>query len=136
MLLLMYELERNSIMAAKNDSFTRITDEILKFTDLAERNTQIDTSLYAKYDVKRGLRDINGNGVLTGLTNISDFGRFAYLRVCGIDRRFANCHGQSVLHLDQTYQSVFGTGTKKSDHYGPDKKVDAAFGHWCAYRCG
>ena len=63
-------------MAAKNDSFTRITDEILKFTDLAERNTQIDTSLYAKYDVKRGLRDINGNGVLTGLTNISEICAF------------------------------------------------------------
>lgn len=25
-----------------------------------------------KYDVKRGLRDINGNGVLTGLTDISE----------------------------------------------------------------
>ena len=27
---------------------------------------------YRKYDVKRGLRDINGQGVLAGLTNISD----------------------------------------------------------------
>ena len=32
----------------------------------------IRDSLYAKYDVKRGLRDINGKGVLTGLTEISD----------------------------------------------------------------
>lgn len=32
----------------------------------------IDQSLYIDYDVKRGLRDSNGNGVLTGLTEISD----------------------------------------------------------------
>ncbi|MCR5251114.1 MAG: citrate/2-methylcitrate synthase [Lachnospiraceae bacterium] len=32
----------------------------------------IDQSLYLEYDVKRGLRDSNGKGVLTGLTEISD----------------------------------------------------------------
>ncbi|MCR4585051.1 MAG: citrate/2-methylcitrate synthase [Lachnospiraceae bacterium] len=32
----------------------------------------IDQSLYTEYDVKRGLRDSNGKGVLTGLTEISD----------------------------------------------------------------
>lgn len=32
----------------------------------------IDSSLYIDYDVKRGLRDSNGKGVLTGLTEISD----------------------------------------------------------------
>ena len=31
-----------------------------------------DRELYAKYDVKRGLRDINGKGVVAGLTNISE----------------------------------------------------------------
>ena len=31
----------------------------------------IPVDLYKKYDVKRGLRDSNGKGVLTGLTNIS-----------------------------------------------------------------
>ena len=33
---------------------------------------EIDQGLYQKYDVKRGLRDANGKGVLTGLTEISD----------------------------------------------------------------
>ena len=33
---------------------------------------EIDANLYIEYDVKRGLRDSNGNGVLTGLTEISD----------------------------------------------------------------
>lgn len=32
----------------------------------------IDVSLYEEYEVKRGLRDSNGRGVLTGLTEISD----------------------------------------------------------------
>ncbi|MCM1044974.1 MAG: citrate/2-methylcitrate synthase [Candidatus Gastranaerophilales bacterium] len=32
----------------------------------------IDQNLYAEYDVKRGLRDATGKGVLTGLTEISD----------------------------------------------------------------
>lgn len=32
---------------------------------------QIDMNLYTKYDVKRGLRDINGTGVVAGLTTIS-----------------------------------------------------------------
>ena len=32
----------------------------------------IDSNLYIEYDVKRGLRDNNGKGVLTGLTEISD----------------------------------------------------------------
>lgn len=46
-----------------------------KFDDLimqATKSGQIDQSLYTKFDVKRGLRDSNGKGVLTGLTEISD----------------------------------------------------------------
>ena len=35
-------------------------------------NHRIDPNLYAEYDVKRGLRDSNGKGVLTGLTQVSD----------------------------------------------------------------
>lgn len=35
-------------------------------------NRRIDKNLYIEYDVKRGLRDSNGKGVLTGLTEISD----------------------------------------------------------------
>ena len=33
---------------------------------------KIDNNLYVEYDVKRGLRDSNGKGVLTGLTEVSD----------------------------------------------------------------
>ena len=36
------------------------------------KNQRIDPNLYVEYDVKRGLRDATGKGVLTGLTEISD----------------------------------------------------------------
>ena len=53
-------------------SFSQITPEILSLSELCTGNGRIDPELYAKYDVKRGLRDVNGNGVLTGLTEISE----------------------------------------------------------------
>lgn len=36
------------------------------------KNHRIDPNLYIEYDVKRGLRDSAGKGVLTGLTEVSD----------------------------------------------------------------
>ena len=46
--------------------------KIERLTDVCVNNSQIDPSLYGKYEVKRGLRDLNGKGVLTGLTDISE----------------------------------------------------------------
>lgn len=60
-------------MAKKEQGdFFEITPEIRELTAKCQQHSMIDTDLYAKYDVKRGLRDINGNGVLTGLTEISE----------------------------------------------------------------
>ncbi|MGN0428414.1 MAG: citrate/2-methylcitrate synthase [Agathobacter sp.] len=42
-----------------------------KAQDLCEKNDHIEPNLYDEYGVNLGLRDLNGNGVLTGLTNIS-----------------------------------------------------------------
>ena len=52
--------------------YSEITPEMEALANLCVKNGKIDPELYAKYDVKRGLRDINGNGVLTGLTDISE----------------------------------------------------------------
>ncbi len=49
-----------------------ITPEILELAELCDENNAIDKELYTKYEVKRGLRDLNGKGVLAGLTNVSD----------------------------------------------------------------
>ena len=51
---------------------TKVTPEIEKLTQICKDHTTIDLSLYGKYDVKRGLRDINGKGVLAGLTQVSN----------------------------------------------------------------
>jgi citrate synthase len=44
----------------------------MKLTEICNAGCGIDPALYGKYDVKRGLRDINGKGVLAGLTEIGD----------------------------------------------------------------
>ena len=49
-----------------------ITPEIEALARECEQNNAIDKELYTKYEVKRGLRDLNGKGVLAGLTNVSD----------------------------------------------------------------
>ena len=54
-------------------SITDYTDEQVKF---CVKNDQIDKNLYQEYGVKRGLRDEQGQGVLTGLTNISQITAF------------------------------------------------------------
>lgn len=51
---------------------SNISPEVIELSKKCIENNKIDASLYSKYDVKRGLRDINGKGVLTGLTEISD----------------------------------------------------------------
>ncbi|MBP0970530.1 MAG: citrate/2-methylcitrate synthase [Oscillospiraceae bacterium] len=45
--------------------------KIEELSQLCRQNYRIDPELYTKYDVKRGLRDINGKGVCAGLTNVS-----------------------------------------------------------------
>ena len=51
--------------------FSEITPEISRLAEMSLEGYRIDPELYTQYDVKRGLRDINGNGVVAGLTNIS-----------------------------------------------------------------
>ena len=55
-----------------SNSYSEITPEILKLSKLCEETATIRPELYSEYDVKRGLRDVNGKGVLVGLTQISD----------------------------------------------------------------
>ncbi|MFW6103439.1 MAG: citrate synthase [Bacteroidota bacterium] len=47
-------------------------DLIEKLTRCIEQSCKVDTELFKKYDVKRGLRNQDHTGVLVGLTNIGD----------------------------------------------------------------
>ena len=52
--------------------YSENTPEIVELSKLSEEADLIENDLFIKYDVKRGLRDLNGKGVLTGLTRISE----------------------------------------------------------------
>ena len=52
-------------------------------------NSQIDQELYKKYEVKRGLRDISGKGVLTGLTEVSEIRSYTI-----VDSDIVPCEGK------------------------------------------
>ena len=57
---------------ATNPNYGDITPEIEAMAALSRSNSCIDPADYVRYDVKRGLRDLNGKGVVAGLTEISD----------------------------------------------------------------
>ena len=46
--------------------------ELERYERLCREDSAIDPELYTKYEVNRGLRDLKGKGVLTGLTEISE----------------------------------------------------------------
>ncbi|MCR5271870.1 MAG: citrate/2-methylcitrate synthase [Lachnospiraceae bacterium] len=56
----------------KRNPYSDITEPLLNYAKQIENNATISPSLYSDFDVKRGLRDLNGKGVLVGLTEISD----------------------------------------------------------------
>lgn len=64
-------------------------DWIHKMASLCEESSTIDSTLFAKYEVKRGLRDLNGQGVLTGLTEISEIRSYTV-----VDREMIPCEGK------------------------------------------
>ncbi len=71
------------------NKYSEITPQLMELADLCKRNTVIDPELYAKYDVKRGLRDISGKGVLTGLTEICEI-----LSYTIVDNDLIPCEGK------------------------------------------
>ena len=57
---------------ASNPNYCDTTPEIEALALQIARNSSIDPEDFVTYNVKRGLRDLNGKGVLAGLTEISD----------------------------------------------------------------
>lgn len=51
---------------------TEFNNRLNKLAEYCMNSGRFDQDLYIEYDVKRGLRDSNGKGILTGLTEISD----------------------------------------------------------------
>lgn len=57
---------------AENKNYSAITPELQSLAQKCRDSSTIDGELFTKYEVKRGLRDLNGKGVMTGLTEISE----------------------------------------------------------------
>lgn len=64
-------------------------DWLHKMASVCEESSTIDSTLFSKYEVKRGLRDVNGQGVLTGLTEISEIVSYTM-----VDREIIPCDGK------------------------------------------
>ena len=56
--------------------YAAIAKEAAVFTEECVTNNRIDPSLFGQYNIKRGLRDQDGKGVLAGITNISRIDAF------------------------------------------------------------
>ncbi len=59
-------------MAGAKRNYSEITPEVRELAEKCVQESHITPSMYTDYNVYRGLRDLNGRGVLTGLTEISE----------------------------------------------------------------
>ena len=97
--------------AVRENVLFNITPEIEHFAALCDKNNAIDKELYSKYEVKRGLRDVNGKGVLAGLTNVSD--------VCAkkiVNGEEVPCAG-NLYYRGYNIKDLVG-GFLKDEHFG------------------
>ena len=74
---------------APDITFSEIIPDILKLKDICVENSTIEKKLYIEKKVNRGLRDVNGKGVLTGLTEISEI----YSKII-VDGKEVPCDGK------------------------------------------
>lgn len=88
-----------------------VTPEIEALTEICRQHTGIDVENYGKYDVKRGLRDINGKGVLAGLTKISNIQATKL-----VDGKEVPCEG-SLSYRGYDIKDLTG-GFVKDDRFG------------------
>ena len=103
-------------MAGKKIDYSAITKEITAYAELCRSNSNIDPALYERYDVKRGLRDLNGKGVLTGLTEISEI-RATEI----IDGESVPCKG-SLFYRGYNVEQLIG-GAKADGRFGFEEVV-------------
>ena len=71
----MFNVERKVVIAVTNKADNvnvQVPVEVKNLCEKCVQNSQIDPSLYGKHNVMRGLRDLKGKGVLTGLTDVSE----------------------------------------------------------------
>lgn len=104
-----------------SNEYSEITPEIIAYSKLLEE--PIPTELYDRYQVNRGLRDLEGKGILTGLTRVSEImshiqesdqliqcdGKLFY-RGINVQEIVAGCSKDNRFGFEETvYLLIFGT---------------------------
>ena len=102
--------------------YSKYAQDIMELAKIASKSDIINPKLYEKYDVKRGLRDINGNGVVCGLTEISEIIAFGkdkdgnkipvdgelYYRGINVRDLVAGAQGRRFAFEEATHLLLFG----------------------------
>ena len=103
-------------MAQTGWEYSDIIPEINVLAEKMAANSKIDTELYSKYNVKRGLRDIDGKGVLTGLTDISTIKQNKL-----VDGKLVPCDGELYYRGYNVNDIV--SGIMKDNRFGFEEVV-------------
>lgn len=85
--------------------------QVQELADACKEMGKIDVDLYTKYDVQRGLRDKNGNGVLAGLTKVSKIESFQM-----VDGKKVPCEGK-LYYRGYSIQELIN-GLVKENRFG------------------
>ena len=96
--------------------YSEITPDILALSEICKENSSIDNAWFSKYKVFRGLRDLDGNGVLTGLTEISEIQAFKM-----VDGQKMPCDGQLFYRGYNVKELV--DGFVKEERFGFEETV-------------
>lgn len=94
-----------------------ITQYVKELAALSSRNNHIQPEMYPGHHVMRGLRDLNGNGVVTGLTEISHI----KAKEKGNDGQDIPCEGELYYRGYNVKDLV--AGFLKSDRFGFEETV-------------
>ena len=107
--------------------FGKETEELMT---ICERNDRIPPELFKEFGVKRGLRDVDGTGVLAGISNISRIDAFKTE-----DGKKVPCDGQLWYRgynvqtaSDKLYQRCHYESTEQGYHeFADEKRADTCF---------
>lgn len=103
-------------MATVKKELTQITPQLMAYVEKCAGNTTIEPELYIKHNVKRGLRDLDGKGVVAGLTDISEINAFLN---CGESK--IPCEGELYYRGVNIFDLV--DGFLKDDRFGFEETV-------------
>lgn len=129
------ELKKAVKEAVKEETKVKVKEAIVKnfyehSAEILNANNQIETDLYIQNNVKRGLRNSNGTGVVVGLTRIGDVRGYTvdenknklpmegklYYRGYSVEDLVNNCISEDRFGFEEvTFLLIFGTLPSKSE---------------------